>query len=423
MKFRHLILLPALLISVSLKAQHSKFVSTSNHQFLLQGKPFYFIGTNYWYGSSLGQTEKGLARLKTELDFLKSNGITTLRVLAGSEGSGLVNGIIRVEPSLQYEKGRFDSTTLNGMDVLLHEMEKRDLKAVIMLSNNWEWSGGFLQYLLWNKQIEDSVFRRKLNWDEMRDYISKFYSCAGCITDYRQQVSYILSRKNSITGKKYIDDEVIMAWELANEPRPMRPHANEAYAKWINDMSSYIKSIDSNHLVTTGHEGEIGTQSMELFREIHKGKSIDYLTIHIWPKNWAWFRDGKLSEDFSQVVKQTNDYINKHIAVAAEMQKPLVLEEFGLPRDNQSFDVNSTTSLRDAYFAGIFSIWKKQVKSKGPLAGVMFWAFGGTARPVPGQVFWKKGDDYMGDPPMEEQGLNTIFDSDRSTWNMIRAFY
>jgi mannan endo-1,4-beta-mannosidase len=27
----------------------------------------------------------------------------------------------------------------------------------------------------------------------------------------------------------------------------------------------------------------------------------------------------------------------------------------------------------------------------------------------------------MGDPPMEEQGLNTVFDSDRSTWAIIRS--
>jgi mannan endo-1,4-beta-mannosidase len=55
----------------------------------------------------------------------------------------------------------------------------------------------------------------------------------------------------------------------------------------------------------------------------------------------------------------------------------------------------------------------------GHVAGANFWAFGGTARPKKGQIFWKQGDDYMGDPPMEEQGLNTIFDSDVSTWKTI----
>ena len=58
-------------------------------------------------------------------------------------------------------------------------------------------------------------------------------------------------------------------------------------------------------------------------------------------------------------------------------------------------------------------------RSNGILAGVNFWAYGGIAKPVKGQTFWKEGDEYMGDPPMEEQGLNTVFNSDKSTWAVI----
>lgn len=29
----------------------------------------------------------------------------------------------------------------------------------------------------------------------------------------------------------------------------------------------------------------------------------------------------------------------------------------------------------------------------------------------------------MGDPPMEEQGLNTVFDSDKTTWAVINKYY
>jgi mannan endo-1,4-beta-mannosidase len=72
--------------------------------------------------------------------------------------------------------------------------------------------------------------------------------------------------------------------------------------------------------------------------------------------------------------------------------------------------------LRDQYFRKIFSSI-----GNGPVAGANFWAFGGTARPVKGQVFWKAGNEWMGDPPMEEQGLKSVFDSDKSTWRVIRA--
>jgi len=119
-----------------------------------------------------------------------------------------------------------------------------------------------------------------------------------------------------------------------------------------------------------------------------------------------------------------------------------VIEEFGLPRDVplrrgegekgrqgegengsiqnpkskiQNVEPRSPTSQRDAYYRKIFSYVGKDV------TGANFWAFGGTARPIKGQTFWKRGDQWMGDPPMEEQGLNSVFDVDRSTWNVIRA--
>src|SRR5206468_1287115 len=108
---------------------------------------------------------------------------------------------------------------------------------------------------------------------------------------------------------------------------------------------------------TTGHEGEMGTESLQLFEDVHRDKNIDYLTIHIWPKNWSWFQTETMEADMPQVVSKTKEYIRKHLTVALKLNKPLVLEEFGLPRDHHSFDIASTTSLRDRYYDTIFSIW------------------------------------------------------------------
>jgi mannan endo-1,4-beta-mannosidase len=213
-----------------------------------------------------------------------------------------------------------------------------------------------------------------------------------------------------------------MAWELANEPRPMRPGANEDYKKWIAEVAALIKSKDRNHLVTIGHEGSMGTESMELFEEIHRDRNVDYLTIHIWAKNWSWFRAGRLAEDFPGALDKARGYIDEHLTIAKRLNKPLVIEEFGLPRDNELFDPAAPTALRDRYYETIFSLLADSARANGAIAGANFWAFGGTARPVKGQIFWKAGDDYMGDPPMEEQGLNTVFDSDKSTWQIINKY-
>lgn len=402
----------------SAKALGQDFVTARNGRLLENTKPYYFVGTNYWYGSLLGlekDKKRGVERLRKELDFLKKNGVTNLRLMAGAEGVGDLNGVPRVRPVLQPEQGKFDADILDGLDLVLVEMAKRDMRAVIFFSNNWEWSGGFQQYLIWNKVIDEKWLTEKPDWDTLRDLVAKFYSCEPCKTAYAEQMTFILSRTNKISGKKYTDDPTIMSWQIANEPRPMRPAANEDYKKWIAETAARIKQLAPKQLVSIGHEGRIGTESLELFEQIHADKNVDYLTMHIWPRNWAWFERGKMAEQYDIAEQMTRDYIKEHVVVAKKLNKPIVIEEFGMPRDGQSFDIKAKTTIRDRYFATVFSY----IKTEPLIAGANFWAFGGTARQIKDQLFWKPGDDYMGDPPMEEQGLYTVFDRDRSTWKII----
>ncbi|HKP67969.1 MAG TPA: cellulase family glycosylhydrolase [Pyrinomonadaceae bacterium] len=405
---------------VQLVAQ--RYVSVRDGNFRLNDRPYYFVGTNYWYGSLLGLEKdraRGVDRLRKELDFLKTNGVTNLRLMAGSEGSGLLNGVTRVGPPLQPAPGKFDERALDGLDLILAEMAKREMKAVVFFSNNWEWSGGFQQYLIWSGFAPADLLEQKPDWEDLKYVVARFYICGPCMSRYSKQVEFVMNRTNTINKRKYVEDPTIMSWELANEPRPMRPAANEPYARWISATAAAIKARDKLHLVTIGHEGSIGTESLELFESVHRDPNIDYLTIHIWPKNWGWFAD-------NTYVAKTTAYIEEHIAVSKRLKKPLVIEEFGLPRDGDirvtkqggielwAFDPASGTTLRDEYYKRIFSY------IGGNVGGANFWAFGGTARPTKGQDFWKPGDAYMGDPPMEEQGLNTVFDSDASTWKVIR---
>ena len=220
-----------------------------------------------------------------------------------------------------------------------------------------------------------------------------------------------------------MNDEAIMSWEIANEPRPMRPSANNAYSDFISKVAAHIKNIDKNHLVTAGVEGEMGTESLELFEKIHNDKNMDYLTIHIWPKNWGWYKDSSFKTDFSAVVNKTVAYINEHTAVMQKIKKPLVVEEFGLARDNFSFALQSPVEYRNKYFKTVLQLLIKSKKENSTLAGINFWAFGGFGKPAKNKdPFWKEGDDLLGDPPMEEQGLNSVFTGDTSTWKLIKQY-
>lgn len=403
-------------------SQPGGFVKVANGQFRIDAKPYRYIGANYWYGGLLANDAAGQKRIVAELDFLKSNGVTNLRVMAAAEGMGQINGVPRVEPAFQTGPGQFNLELLRGLDFLLAEMGKRQMKAVVFISNNWEWSGGFLQYLNWNGLISDSVLQRKLSWDEMRDYVSKFYDCIPCIQQYDAQVQLIVQRVNSITGKKYTEEPAIMSWEIANEPRPMRPAAINKYKDFLRHTAALIKTLDRNHLVTIGSEGEMGSETIGVFEEIHSDANIDYTTIHIWPKNWSWFRDTAIAKDFDAVLARTNEYISRHIAIAQKLNKPLVIEEFGLPRDGHAFLPDAPTSFRDRYYASIFQQLLDHASKGGMISGANFWTFSGSGRPSHRQLLWAKGDDVLGDPPVEEQGLNSVFDKDESTWRMIKGF-
>lgn len=415
-------LITALFVSITCFAQQG-FVKVNGTHFTIDGQPYRYIGANYWYGGLLATNgEAGKNRLKTELDFLKAHGVTNLRIMVGAEGLSDYKFRTPNEKTLQPEAGKFDENIMAGLDYLLNEMGKRNMKAVLHFTNTWEWSGGIGQYLKWNgygEQPYPKSLGGYYSWDKLRQYISQFYTCKPCMDELDTYIKYVLNRTNSFNGKRYTEDNAIMAWEIINEPRPMEKAAVPAFEAWMSHVSALVKSIDQNHLLTTGSEGDIASDfDLGVYKRVQADKNIDYLTIHIWPKNWSWFKDTSINASYKVILDSAGKDIKKHLLIAAQLSKPLVIEEFGLPRDLHVYSPATTTHNRDNFYGFIFNT----VLNDTAIAGANFWAFGGIARPIPGQTFWKDGDEFMGDPGGEEQGLNSVFDTDASTWAVISKY-
>ena len=119
-----IILILIIIAPISLSAK-SSFVHVKNGHFERDGKPYYFVGTNFWYGAILGSEGQGgnRKRLCKELDYMKSIGIDNLRILVGADGERGVK--TKVEPTLQIAPGVYNDTILAGLDFLLKEMGKR----------------------------------------------------------------------------------------------------------------------------------------------------------------------------------------------------------------------------------------------------------------------------------------------------------
>jgi mannan endo-1,4-beta-mannosidase len=400
-----------------------EFVKTNGVQFMLNGKPLYYVGANYWYGAILGSTGRGgnRERLIKELDMMKEHGITNLRVMVGAEGPD--NQPYRVTPALQLSPGVYNDTILDGLDFFMAEMGKRNMHAVLFLHNTWEWSGGYSQYVNWHGGGDIPYPQIAPNtWPQFMAYAAQFLSCDSCRLQFQNHIRFILGRTNSYTQVKYVDDPSVMTWEIANEPRALSEDNKEVFAQWISETAALIKSLAPKQLVTTGTEGSHGCEAdIDLFRTIHADPNIDYLTFHIWPKNWGWLDTNRIPDTVDSAIVLTNAYIERHLNVARLLNKPAVFEEFGLPRDHQRFDLDDSTTARDKYYQNAFNLVEEHARRGDALAASNFWAIGGTGRAAGDEnPFWSNGDDLMGDPPQEEQGLNSVFDTD-STMSLVKA--
>jgi mannan endo-1,4-beta-mannosidase len=241
--------------------------------------------------------------------------------------------------------------------------------------------------------------------------------------DFKKHIQFILERTNSLTKQKYVNDNTIMAWEIANEPRVWTKENEPFFTSWLNDVVNFIKDLDKNHLITTGSEGKAGSNDdVTTFEKTHTNPNIDYLTMHIWPKNWGWYKVEDEKGSTPIAIKKTIEYIDEHIEVAKKLQKPIVLEEFGYPRSQESLDRNASVLYRNEFYKAVFERLEMAIKNNEPFVALNFWGYAGMAKNNPKDGKWKIGLDFTTDPPQEPQGLNSVFSSETSTMNMIKKY-
>ena len=406
------------------KSPVDDIITVKDGQFIRNGEPYYFVGTNFWYGAILGSEGEGgnRERLVRELDFMKSHGIDNLRVLVGGEGE---NGLLgKIEPNLQPEPGVYNDDVLAGLDFLMMELGKRGMTAVLYFNNAWEWSGGYTQYVAWANNTPVLVPRVD-GWFSYNAFAGEFVRNDRAKKLFFNHLRHIITRTNRYTGLKYTEDPAIFSWQICNEPRAFSSKEQdnkEAFAEWIAASAKLIRSLDPNHMISTGSEGFYGCEwDMALCERIHALDEISYINCHVWPYNWKWMRGDNMVADLDRSCANTKEYIDMHIGLGHSINKPVVVEEFGMPRDNMDFHKGSPVVCRDKYYTFVFDLILKDKEQNGPFAGCNFWSWGGFAKTnVEDHEYWAKGDDYTGDPAQEQQGLNSIFFEDRSTLNIIR---
>lgn len=400
----------AAVVLASCAGKQSGFVTTDGTQFIRDGKPYYYVGVNYWVGPVLASPGKGgdRERLSHDLDVLQAAGVTNLRVLAGADENGVNNRSII--PYLQSEPGVLDEDLLVGLDYFMAELGKRGMTAILFFNNHCPWSGGYTYYVKKATGEEPPSY-----WGpDYAEYASRFISRDDTKEMFYNYLRTMVSRTNSITGVAYKDDPAIFSWQIANEPRAFKDELHPQFIEYMHHSAEIIRSIDPNHMISTGCEGQQGCENIpEDYEVIHSDPLFSYCTFHCWPDNWG----------FKDLYGDSMAHLQKHIDVARKLGKPLVVEEFGLLRDlvdgERSYDISTPTTRRDEYYTWLFDLVAKSASEGDVLAGANFWAFAGAGRQR--DVLWEDGDDLIGDPPFEPQGMFSVYDCDTTTLSIVKA--
>jgi mannan endo-1,4-beta-mannosidase len=345
----------------------SSFVSVSDGEFSVDGSSFRFMGTNNYY-----LHYKDTAMIDSVLSSAQDAGLGVIRCWGFFDGvgEGYINNKAFMQPLpnsyTSLVSGDAYTNCWTRLDYTLSEAKKKDLKLIITLSNYWNDFGGIKEYVQWS-DAHAGIDTHAKNYSAD---LSKFYTDSYCKTLFKNYINYFLNRTNTVNGEVYKDDPTIFAFELMNEPR--NPDKDVSIVtSWTDEMSTYFKSVDSNHLLALGDEGYLNGMESEAYNDESKTSydgsqgvdwkailsldNIDFGTYHLYPESWG-------APDVAQLWGEK--WIKDHIAVAKKIGKPCLCEEFGINAQNGRN--------RDL----IYSRWCQTIYDEGG-AGGLFWMLGG----------------------------------------------
>ncbi|WAR55298.1 hypothetical protein PtB15_6B37 [Puccinia triticina] len=429
------------------------FIYVENGAFQKACSPHYLVSMNYWSVMNLAADDSAggnLTRFKTEVQQLSKIGVNNVRIMAASEASGRGVQPYRMYPALMESPGKYNEQIFVGLDRALAEFSKYNISVIMTLNNFWHWSGGYSQYVSWATDNSDIPYppswdpalnppygdyskegswggydAKTGSWNGFSGYAGRFYNDTSIthITQgwFKDHIKTVINRVNTVTGVTYKDDPTIMTWELSNEPQ-------DPPLSWVAETSAYIKSLAPNHLVTVGFEGKTGEW---WFKRVHSPESIDYACGHLWVQNWGYY-DPLDSTDKSLMKAEefAAGFLRNLSAWSLDIHKPVVLEEFGMARDEWQnvakgapksfylYDASATTTHKDRYFQYLISTVVESFKNGKGWQGAGPWAYGGIWRPTDKRNSF--GQSWAGDPPHEAPGWYDLYDTD-STLKIISA--
>ncbi len=218
----------------------SDFVTASNRNFMLNGKRYYFAGANAEYMFSV--YDSVCEELFNDATNLHLN---LVRTWAFHEGQ---------EYSFQPKRGVWNELAFEHLDRIVAMAGHHGIRLLLGLCDNWAHNGGMFQYMNWVLQEHPESMDTNCTSGSVQ-FHDQFYTNQYCRQWYRDFVTVLMNRTNTITGRIYKNDPTIFGWEIVNEPRCESDFSGRTIHEWLNTMSDWVRSVDTNHALAGGEEG------------------------------------------------------------------------------------------------------------------------------------------------------------------------
>ena len=354
----------------------SGFAYAQGTRFMLDGSPFYYAGTNCYY-----LTFKSQEAVDNVFKDAEAMGLKVIRVWGNldvgvktgttdsegkpvftnnNDGSGEKDGVYfqYFDKDLGKPVTNFGEDGIKKLDYALYQAEKHGMKLLITFTNYWDAFGGMGQYVKWAEELGITGLKK-----------DDFYTNETLKGWYKDYINGLLNHTNPYTNRKLKD-----AWELSNEPRcntDAQCKDNILY-NWAKEMSEYVKSIDPNHMVSLGDEGfynkpygyynEYTTSNYAFygaegvdFEKLMTIDTLDFGTPHLYLDQWGMKHTGTGQDDLL--------WFKIHGETCAELDKPVILEEFGL----------TDRTIRDSEYKQWFEVLEGNVYDTVEYAGTNYW--------------------------------------------------
>ncbi|MGH9939618.1 MAG: hypothetical protein ACREAM_25535, partial [Blastocatellia bacterium] len=223
----------------------NEFVTSVGSKLMIGPREFRFAGANNYYL----QPEiayNNVAGAREALDKTLALGMTVARTIGFNDHSykngdarcgGLTSEVTGNDPAtIQLRPGVFCEPNLVALDQAIAEARARNIRLIVYLTNNFTAYGGIRRYVQW-----------RLNAAPTDEQVGMFYTDATIREWFKNYVTMLLNRTNSVTGVRYKDEPAILAWELGNELRNRTSNASERARRadellaWTREMAGHIK--------------------------------------------------------------------------------------------------------------------------------------------------------------------------------------